>query len=170
MSAPIENYQSGDLIVLRGLTYGSASVSGDVVTVWPGAPGVGSAIGSLTFLDNQGGGISSAATNEAKAAQAQINALACFAEGTRIATADGWRKVETLRVGDLVRTVPALEDGDAHDKPIVWQPIVWRGSRTRGLHAASAARNGLAGADRAVHSAGTFRRASFICCPIMRCS
>ena len=32
--APIENFQVGDLIVLRGLTYGSATASGDVVTVW----------------------------------------------------------------------------------------------------------------------------------------
>jgi hypothetical protein len=38
----------------------------------------------------------------------------CFAAGTRIATPQGWRKVEDLRQGDLVET---LDDGP--------QPILW---------------------------------------------
>ena len=43
-----------------------------------------------------------------------INLLICFAEGTRIATPDGERLVETLRPGDLVLT----RDGAA--KPLRW--------------------------------------------------
>lgn len=38
----------------------------------------------------------------------------CFAAGTRIATPQGWRRVEELRAGDLVET---LDDGP--------QPILW---------------------------------------------
>jgi hypothetical protein len=113
--APIENFQVGDLIVLRGLTYGSATASGDVVTVWSQPGGLGNALGSLTFLSKSG----AASPTEAAAAAVQINSLACFAAGTRIATAGGWAKVEDLRVGDLVST----SDGRS-------QPIVWVGSRT----------------------------------------
>jgi hypothetical protein len=113
--APIENFQSGDLIVLRGLTYGSATASGDVVTVWSQPAGMGSALGSLTFLTKSG----AASSAEAAAAATQINSLACFAAGTRIATPDGARKVEDLAVGDLVTT-----HGGQHE------PVVWIGSRT----------------------------------------
>ena len=112
--APIENFASGDLIVLRGLTYRSATVSGDVVTVWSQSGGQGSALGSLTFLSKSG----AASPTEAALAAAQINSLACFAAGTRIGTADGWVKVEDLRAGDLVATA----DGRS-------EPIVWVGSR-----------------------------------------
>ena len=101
--APIENFASGDLIVLRGLSYGSATSSGDVVTVWSGAPNTSSALGSLTFLTKSG----AASSAEAALAATQINSLACFAAGTRIATPDGWVKVEDLRVGDRVRTIEA---------------------------------------------------------------
>jgi hypothetical protein len=106
------------MIVLRGLTYGSATASGDVVTVWSQTGGMGSALGSLTFLTKSG----APSSTEAAAAAVQINSLAplpCFAAGTRIATADGWVKVENLRVGDLVAT----PDGRS-------QPIVWIGSRS----------------------------------------
>jgi T5SS/PEP-CTERM-associated repeat protein len=121
-AAPIENYQSGDMILLQGLTYGSANVSGDVVTVWSGPNGTGNNLGSLTFIDKSDSSISAAAANEAAAAAAQINALAslpCFAAGTRIATTDGWVAVEDLVVGDQVQT--------AHGP---CEPIVWVGSRT----------------------------------------
>jgi hypothetical protein len=113
--APIENFLSGDLIVLRGLTYGSATASGDIVTVWSQSNGLGSALGSLTFLTKSG----AASPTEAAAAAAQINALACFAAGTRIATADGWVAVEKLRVGNVLPT----HDGRS-------MPIVWIGART----------------------------------------
>ena len=125
--APIENFQSGDLIVLRGLTYGSATAFGDVVTVWSQPGGLGNALGSLTFLSKSG----AASPTEAAAAAAEIDALACFAEGTRIATADGWVKVEALRVGDRVRVVSELS-GPARMAVATGscEPIVWLGSRT----------------------------------------
>jgi T5SS/PEP-CTERM-associated repeat protein/autotransporter passenger strand-loop-strand repeat protein len=100
-NAPIENYQSGDVIVLQGLTYRSATASGDVVTVWSGAGGTGTPLGSLTFLSKS----LAPSSSEAAAAATQINALACFAAGTRIETVDGPVAVEELRVGDEVRTV-----------------------------------------------------------------
>ena len=112
--APIENFQGGDLIVLRGLTYGSATASGDIVTVWSQPDGLGTALGSLTFLSKSG----AASPTEAAAAAVQINSLACFAAGTRIETATGLVTVERLRVGDRVVTA----DGRC-------EPIVWIGSR-----------------------------------------
>jgi hypothetical protein len=63
--------------------------------------------------------ISAAATTEASAAAAQINALACFAAGTRIATAEGLVAVEQLALGDRVLTA----DGRC-------EPIVWMGHRS----------------------------------------
>ena len=112
--APIENFQVGDLIVLRGLTYGSATASGDVVTIWSQPGGLGNALGSLTFLSKSG----AASPTEAAAAAVQINSLACFAAGTRIGTADGPVAVERLHIGDKVAT----DDGRC-------EPIVWIGSR-----------------------------------------
>jgi hypothetical protein len=112
--APIENYASGDVISLAGLTYGSATASGNVVTVWQGAPGQGTALGILSFIDKS----DNPSTTEAALAATQINALACFAEGTRIKTADGWAKVEDLAVEDEVRT---LLGGPGR--------VVWVGSR-----------------------------------------
>ncbi len=50
----------------------------------------------------------------------------CFAAGTRIATPQGWRRVEALRAGDLVET---LDDGP--------QPILWtNGAATLAVGAA----------------------------------
>jgi T5SS/PEP-CTERM-associated repeat protein len=111
--APIENFQLGDMIVLRGLTYGSATASGDVVTVWSQPAGQGSALGSLTFLTKSG----APSSTEAAAAAVQINSLApvtCFAAGTRIETVDGPVAVERLRVRDRVVTA------DRRSEPIVW--------------------------------------------------
>jgi T5SS/PEP-CTERM-associated repeat protein len=137
--APIENFQSGDLIVLRGLTYGSATAAGDVVTVWSQSGGLGSALGRLTFLTKSG----SASPTEAAAAAAQINSLAtlpCFAAGTRIATLDGWVNVEDLRVGDRMRLVSERSDRPDIDSETSGharaataaaprEAIVWVGSR-----------------------------------------
>jgi autotransporter passenger strand-loop-strand repeat protein len=44
--------------------------------------------------------------------------IACFAEGTRLATPDGERPVETLRLGDLVLTISGAA-----------RPIMWIGQR-----------------------------------------
>jgi len=54
----------------------------------------------------------------------------CFVAGTRIATPDGWRRVETLRAGDLVET---LDDGP--------QPVIWTdGAATLAVGAAQPVR------------------------------
>ena len=136
-AAPIQNYQSGDAIVLRGLSYGSATASGDVVTVWSGAAGTGTALGSLTFLDKKGNDTGVTVVAEALAASVQLTAaaVACFAEGTRIGTPDGAVRVETLRVGDLVLTA----DGAA-------EPMVWVGSRAVDCARHPSAGDGVAGA------------------------
>ena len=162
--APIENFASGDLIVLRGLTYGSATVSGDVVTVWSRPGGLGNALGSLTFLSKSG----AASPTEAAEAATQINSLACFAAGTRIASRDGWVRVEDLRVGDAVRTPPAdpalaaaapidanPSSGSAH---VRWIAPAIRDRCRYGRSASPAAR-----------SARTFRFENFICPPTTRC-
>ncbi|GAB0117665.1 Hint domain-containing protein [Acidisoma sp. 7E03] len=47
-----------------------------------------------------------------------LQPIACFAAGTRIATEDGWREIEQLQVGDLVRT----QGGEV-------LPVTWLGSR-----------------------------------------
>lgn len=49
-----------------------------------------------------------------------VSILACFAQGTRIETASGLRNIESLKAGDLVRT---LDNG--------FQPIRWIGSSTQ---------------------------------------
>ncbi len=71
-------------------------------------------LGSLAFFTKSG---SKASDAGAAAAALQIP-VQCFAAGTRIETADGWVRVEDLRVGDRLVTA----DGDR-------QPIVWIGQR-----------------------------------------
>lgn len=48
---------------------------------------------------------------------AAIDLFVCFARGTRIATPDGERRVESLRVGDQVL---AVEDGETRGKRVRW--------------------------------------------------
>jgi collagen type I alpha len=56
----------------------------------------------------------SASTDYAMATNIALTYLACFASGTRIATATGQVPVERLRVGDLVRTL------SGQDWPVCW--------------------------------------------------
>jgi T5SS/PEP-CTERM-associated repeat protein len=115
--APIQNYKTGDKILFNGLSYGSDTMSGNAVTLWSGAGGTGSDLGSLSFItpsgaaDNTGAGLA--------AAQIETGAVACFAAGTRIGTQGGFTRVEELRVRDTVLTA----DGRC-------EAVVWVGSRT----------------------------------------
>jgi T5SS/PEP-CTERM-associated repeat protein len=112
--APIIGYRAGDKITFADLPFASDTVNGNVVTLWSGAAGTGTDLGSLTFqttkFGNDNAGAALAAT--------QIATLQCFVAGTLIETVDGPRAVETLAVGDEVRT---LLGGPGR--------IVWVGSR-----------------------------------------
>jgi autotransporter passenger strand-loop-strand repeat protein/T5SS/PEP-CTERM-associated repeat protein len=115
--APIQNYKSGDKVILKGLSYGSDTVSGNTVMVWSGAADTGTDLGSLSFItpsgaaDDTGAGLA--------ATQIEAGAVSCFVTGTRVGTETGGKKVETLKAGDRVATV----DGR-------YEEVVWVGSRT----------------------------------------
>jgi len=70
---------------------------------------------TVTMLDTEGGG---AGQTDVADVTITINGVICFCAGTRIETPEGPRRIETLRVGDLVRTM----DGPA-------RPIRWIGRR-----------------------------------------
>ena len=131
-AAAIWGYQTGDDIDFANMTVSSASVvNGNTVDLFgPGAV----SLGALAFFTKSG---SKASDAGAAAAALQIP-VQCFAEGTRIATADGPVRVEALRVGDRV----VLADGwtgragagsgariDGAARPRESAPIVWLGHR-----------------------------------------
>ena len=98
MLGTIDTFASGDRIVLPGVTAdGAAFASGLTLT------DAGTAVGTLTLAGNYAGDTfrvgNSLGTSDVT--------VACFAEGSRIALADGERAVEQLRAGDVVR----LADG-----------------------------------------------------------
>ena len=97
-AAPIVGFRAGDQILFSGLSVGSDSVSGNVVTLFSGPGQSGTDLGSLLFQTAKGGVDNAGAA----AAAAQI---ACFVEGTLLETVDGPVAVERLRVGDRVRTI-----------------------------------------------------------------
>jgi T5SS/PEP-CTERM-associated repeat protein/autotransporter passenger strand-loop-strand repeat protein len=113
--APIQNYKSGDRILLEALSYGSDTVSGNTVTIWSGVAGTGTDLGSLSFMTPSG----AADDTGAGLAAMQIETLACFVTGARIGTEAGPRSVETIAVGDYVLTA----DGRS-------EAVIWVGSRT----------------------------------------
>lgn len=124
-SAPIQNYKSGDQIQLPGLTYQSATASGNVVTVWSGTNGTGTALGTLSFLTLAG---SNDSTGAGLAATQLTTATLCFLPGTLIAVPDGEAQVQSLKVGDLVRTARGGV------RPVTWigtgKVLATRGWRT----------------------------------------
>jgi len=94
--APIVGYKAGDTIAFSGLTVASDSVTGNGVTLFDAQ---NTPLGTLTFQTAKGG------ADNAGAAAAKLQIVPCFAAGTSIETPDGPRAVETLAVGDEVRTV-----------------------------------------------------------------
>jgi autotransporter passenger strand-loop-strand repeat protein len=96
--------------------------SGTVVSVIDNA--AGTAVGTLAFAS---AALAAEIAIGSSSTASQLELVACFAEGTRIGTADGWVRVEDLRVGDAVTTVPGRLE--VARMAASCEPIVWIGSR-----------------------------------------
>ena len=111
MADPVVNMASGDAIDLIGVAPSLVGYAGGTLTVsGRGAFGLAEAAGQAAIAiaaDGYGGSYVTVG-----------GAMPCFARGTRLLTAEGYRPVETLRPGDRLVT----EDGTA--EPVVW--IGWR--------------------------------------------
>ncbi len=108
----ITGFAPGDTIELAGVPY----LPGDSVTV--------ANAGTVTIFENGTTyhlNIAGATVGQSFAISGDLalTAVACFCPGTRIATARGSKMVQTLRIGDVVKTVHAG-----------LQPVKWIGTRT----------------------------------------
>jgi hypothetical protein len=110
----VATWKAGDSFVITGGTLSNIDVSnGNTLTFSDSGAGAGTGgIDSIIF----GSGISAGGFNIVNGNTVQ--AVACFAEGTRIETVDGPVAVEDLTVGDRVMT----RDGRA-------EPVDWIGHR-----------------------------------------
>jgi len=95
MLGTIENFAAGETIVLAGVTADAGTWSGGVLTLTD----AGTQAGTLAMA---GSYASDGFTVTNAGGTAEVT-LACFATGTRIATPDGARAVEDVRVGEDVR-------------------------------------------------------------------
>jgi T5SS/PEP-CTERM-associated repeat protein len=109
--AVLQNFKAGDQIELPGLAYGSTTESSGVVTLWSGAAGTGTDLGSLDFITATGAPDTKGAT---AAGTFLTSNVLCFLAGTLLATPSGQTAVERLKTGDVVLTA----SGQA--RPIVW--------------------------------------------------
>lgn len=107
--ATIGGFVIGDTIDLPGVTASAAAWSPGTLAV----SNAGTALFDLAMVGDYTGITFTAATDGA-GGSAITAALACFAEGTLISTADGERPVEALRIGDLVLVA------DARYRPVTW--------------------------------------------------
>ncbi|MCX7382434.1 MAG: Hint domain-containing protein [Alphaproteobacteria bacterium] len=120
--ATIDGLINNSNIDITGLPY-----SFNLNAFWSGTPADGTltikdganAVASLHLLNVQPGTTFTLAPDGNAIPGTNITAIACFAAGTRIATADGEMPVEALRVGDRVRSAFGGE-----------VPIAWIGRRT----------------------------------------
>jgi hypothetical protein len=125
----ISAYQPGDMFVITGGTLSNLGViNGTTLTVQDSGAGAGAGgIDRIMFAS---------AIDPASLSIVNGNTIvACFAAGTRIATAAGEVAVENLRVGDMVLTVDGAEKpmtpGDRTVPPRgATEQVVWIGSRT----------------------------------------
>ncbi len=96
--------------------------NGNGITLAPGTSSI-QVIGNLIGFNKLGEPVPNTGDPIVSAGSANAtienNLIACFAEGTRIATSRGATRVEELRVGDAVRTI--VRDG--------CQPAIWIGRR-----------------------------------------
>jgi hypothetical protein len=110
----VATWKGGDSFVITGGTLSNLGVSnGNTLTFSDTGTGAGAGgIDSIIFgsaISANAFGIVSGDT---------VQAVACFAEGTRIRTEAGWVAVEDLRVGD--RAIAADGASGASREPIVW--------------------------------------------------
>ena len=126
----VATWTAGDSFVITGGTLSNIAVgNGNTLSFSDAGTGAGAGgIDQIIF----GSGISAGAFGIVNGDTVQ--AVACFAEGTRIGTVDGWVAVEDLRVGDRVITLEAPRGaastgadlsaaaaaGDWADEAIVW--------------------------------------------------
>jgi hypothetical protein len=115
---------SGDTFTVGTTTYtywGTATVSGSTNLI--AYTGTGNSTQFYMFSDN--GSLSTTPFNNksAPSAVSKADAVICFLAGTQIATPDGERSIESLKIGDPI----TLADGSA-------KPIKWLGKMTVPLH------------------------------------
>ena len=111
----VATWKTGDSFVITGGTLSGLGVSnGDTLTFSDAGTGAGAGgIDSIIFGSAiSAGGFTIVNGNT-------VQAVACFAEGTRIRTATEWVAVENMRVGDRAITIDGANE-----------PIVWIGQRT----------------------------------------
>ena len=115
----VATWKAGDQFVVTGGTLSNLGVSnGDTLTFSDSGTGAGAGgIDSIIF----GSGIAAGSFGIVNGNTVQ--AVACFAQGTRIGTAGGWVAVEDLRVGDTVIAADGAPGGSR-------EAIVWIGQRT----------------------------------------
>jgi len=107
----ITGFAKGDKVLFQGEAYSATdrlSYASGVATVNNAA---GAKITSLTINQPTTGGLTLADVN------GDLALVACFAAGTRIATGQGGRAVETLQAGDHVMV---LTDVGAVPRPLIW--------------------------------------------------
>ncbi len=108
----ITGFTIGDALELSGVLY---SVHDTVTVTSPGTVEI-TANGTIYNFNIAG---ATAADRFSLGGDLLLTEIACFCPGTRIATARGSQKIETLRIGDLIKTTTAG-----------MQPIKWIGTRT----------------------------------------
>lgn len=94
--------QANSYIDVTDPTAASATFSGNVITVWDGANGTGSMLGTIN-VDGAATGVTYGADTGTFGGLDIF--LVCFAAGTRILTQDGNVAVETIAAGDHLTTV-----------------------------------------------------------------
>lgn len=113
VAAIVSNWTSNDVVALRGAAGLSLGFNAGVLSVLQGgsqlaAFAVGGGYSAGDFALNTLGGVNTITEGGA----------ACFAHGTRIATAHGERRVEDIAAGDVVVTANGVK-----------RPVVWVGAR-----------------------------------------
>ena len=112
----VATWKAGDQFVITGGTLSGLNVSnGDTLTFSDSGTGAGSGgIDSIIFGAAIGAGSFGIVNGNT------VQAVACFAEGTRIRTTRGWIAVEELAVGDKAITVETACAPDPDGEAIVW--------------------------------------------------